>query len=103
MLSRLIYAVTLIGLLNAATEFLTIDKATKTFKYNGNTVFLSGANQPWDQYGNDFGNNQANGVFCNLNYTLANLTANSGNSVREWLFVGGDAIPAFNKNGEVTA
>ena len=31
--------------LSFAAEFLTIDKATKSFKYDGNTVFLNGANQ----------------------------------------------------------
>jgi len=98
-----VFSIITFSQLSSAIERLTIDKSTKTFKYNGNTVFLNGANQPWDQYGNDFGNNQSNGVFCNLNYTLANLTANSGNSVREWLFIGGDSIPQFDSNGNVIA
>ena len=46
----------------SANEFLSINKSSKTFQYNGKTVFLNGANQPWYNYGEDFGNNQPNGV-----------------------------------------
>ena len=90
---QLVWLSVFIGGLCCATKFLTIDKSSKTFKYDGKTVFLSGANQAWNQYANDFGNHQANGVFCELNRTLTNISTNGGNSVREWLFIDGSNIP----------
>ena len=44
------------------------------FVYNGQSVFLSGANQPWLHYGSDFGNNQTNGVACALQEAVANVS-----------------------------
>lgn len=70
----------------------------------GTTVFLSGANLPWLDYGNDFGNVQTNGVACELQEYVRNISANGGNSVRVWLLVEGDSIPEFNTaTGEVVA
>merc|ERR1711907_696469 len=88
--------------LSGATSFLTVDKSTNTFSYQGKRVFLSGANQPWIDYGNDFGNNQTNGKICSLQQYIANLTKAGGNSMRIWLFIEGDSIPAFDKDGMVT-
>ena len=66
------------------------------FEFGGKRVFLSGANQPWLQYGSDFGNNQTNGVACALQEAVANVSAAGGNTVRMWLFVEGDSIPKFD-------
>lgn len=85
------------------TGFLQVDKASKTFLFNQKRVFLTGANQPWIDYGNDFGNNQTNGKVCALQSYIANLSKAGGNSMRMWLFIEGDNIPAFNSDGMVTA
>jgi len=84
-----------------ATSFLTVNKSSNTFSFNGQRVFLSGANQPWIDYGNDFGNNQPNGKICALQQYIANLTKAGGNSMRIWLFIEGDKIPSFDAQGMV--
>ena len=68
----------------------------------GNRVFLSGANQPWIDYGNDFGNNQTNAKVCELREYIANVSKAGGNTMRIWLFIEGDSIPAFDSDGMVT-
>jgi mannan endo-1,4-beta-mannosidase len=87
----------------SATDFLKVDKASNTFTFAGKRVFLSGGNQPWIDYGNDFGNNQSNGKVCALRNYISNLTKSGGNTMRMWLFIEGDAIPAWdNSTGMVT-
>jgi mannan endo-1,4-beta-mannosidase len=77
--------------------------ADKTgFEFKGKKVFLSGANQPWINYGNDFGNAQPNGQVCDLQSYVKNVSAAGGNSLRMWLFVEGDSIPMFDPTGHVT-
>lgn len=89
--------------LSFSANFLAVDKATQTFTFNGQRVFLSGGNQPWIDYGNDFGNSQSNGKKCELQEYIANLTAAGGNTMRIWLFIEGDSIPSFNSSGFVIA
>ena len=84
-----------------ATSFLEVNRSTNTFSFNGQRVFLSGANQPWIDYGNDFGNHQSNGKICSLQQYIANLTEAGGNSMRMWLFIEGDSIPSFDSQGMV--
>ena len=74
-----------------------------SFELNGEKVYLSGVNQPWFSYGQDFGNNQANGVFCSLNDSLSNVSTASGNTIRIWLFCECDNAPKFDGNGNVVA
>lgn len=75
------------------------------FTLRGNPVFLSGANLAWLDYGNDFGNKQSNGVACALQQAVRNVTDSGGNTIRIWLFVEGDNIPAFDdkESGRVVA
>ena len=77
--------------------FLKVDTTSLTFR--GNEIFLSGANQPWIQYGDDFGNNQSNGIHCELQQYIHNVSKAGGNSIRIWLFVEGTNIPAFDTSG----
>eukprot|EP00750_Incisomonas_marina_P027972 INCI6308.1.p1 GENE.INCI6308.1~~INCI6308.1.p1 ORF type:complete len:339 (-),score=49.69 INCI6308.1:810-1826(-) len=77
--------------------FLEVDG--KSLSFRGQDVFLSGANQPWVSYGNDFGNNQPNGIRCSLQDSVANVSAAGGNSIRMWLFVEGANIPSFDSSG----
>ena len=102
-MSRTLFLPLLLVTLAAAANFLAVDKATKTFTLGGKRVFLSGANQPWINYGDDFGNNQTNGKICALRSYVANLTKAGGNSMRIWLFIEGDSIPEFDSSGSVTA
>ena len=81
--------------------FLEIESTTKTFQLNGNRVYLSGVNQPWFSYGQDFGNDQSNGVFCALNDSLTNTSTAHGNTIRIWLFCECDNAPEFDNNGNV--
>lgn len=80
--------------------FLEVDGRSLTFR--GQEVFLSGANQPWVSYGNDFGNNQPNGIRCTLQESVTNVSTAGGNSIRMWLFVEGSNIPAFDSSGDCT-
>jgi len=74
------------------------------FSYGGQQIFLNGVNQAWLNYGSDFGNNQSNGVYCTLKDDyLKQVQAAGGNSVRFWLFVEGETIPAFGTDGKVVA
>mmetsp|Transcript_21226 Transcript_21226/g.42146 ORF Transcript_21226/g.42146 Transcript_21226/m.42146 type:complete len:433 (+) Transcript_21226:41-1339(+) len=73
------------------------------FMFGSQQVFLSGANQAWIDYGNDFGNNQTNAKYCELRSYVHNVSAAGGNTIRMWLFVEGQQIPLFSKNGMVIA
>ena len=83
------------------TSFLGISGSGFTF--DSNPVFLSGANQAWINYGSDFGNNQTNGAACALQDYLRNVSSAGGNSIRIWIFIEGQSIPAFDNQGRVTA
>lgn len=96
------YAVLAVSLVNGA-YFLEVDDSTKTFQLNGDRVYLSGVNQPWFSYGQDFGNDQSNGVFCALNDSLTNTSTAHGNTIRIWLFCECDNAPEFDNNGNVIA
>jgi len=82
-------------------SFLSVNGTSLSF--DGKAVFLSGANMPWINYGNDFGNNQTNGHHCQLEQFVHNVSAAGGNSLRVWLFVEGDSIPQFGADGSVVA
>ena len=84
-----------LGAAHAAAR-LAVSADGTGFEFDGKRVFLSGANQPWLNYGSDFGNNQTNGVACALQEAVANVSAAGGNTVRMWLFVEGDSIPQLD-------
>jgi len=86
---------------HASSNFLGTNGTSLSF--NGKDVFLSGANMPWINYGNDFGNNQSLGHRCQLESFVQNVSAAGGNSLRLWLFVEGATIPEFDSSGAVTA
>ena len=50
--------------------------------YNGQKVFLSGANAAWNNYGNDFGNGQYSGI---LETWMSEINAAGGNSFSQLL------------------
>ena len=60
-------------------------------------VYLSGANLPWINFGNDFGNAQPNGKKCSLQDSLTFIRESGGNSIRVWLFTYGDFIPLWDE------
>ncbi|XP_046463075.1 mannan endo-1,4-beta-mannosidase-like [Daphnia pulex] len=71
--------------------------------YNGQKVFLSGANIAWNSYGYDFGNGQyAANSKSTLESWLTQIANSGGNSVRIWLHVEGENTPAYDSNGYVT-
>ena len=80
-----------------STVFLRVE-GSRLFLGDGE-VFLSGANLPWLNYGNDFGNAQPNGKACALQDRVADLRASGGNSIRLWLFTQGDHIPLWDEGG----
>lgn len=51
--------------------------------YNGQQVFLNGANIAWYSYGYDFGNNQYANSKGNLTTYLTKIAAAGGNSIRK--------------------
>ncbi|XP_052788311.1 mannan endo-1,4-beta-mannosidase-like [Mya arenaria] len=79
--------------------YLSVSGRNLTFR--GEKVFLSGVNQAWYQYGNDFGNNAYAGSRPHLLHTLDAVHANGGNSLRIWLHVEGFNTPQFNSSGHV--
>lgn len=79
------------------SSFLSVEGTSLV--YDGSQVFLSGANQPWVSYGQDFGNNQSNSIRCELDQCALNVSTAGGNSVRMWVFVEGKSIPEFDSNG----
>ena len=48
------------------SKFLSV--SGKNFMMNGKKVYLSGVNQPWVNYGDDFGNGAGTGTFCEVGY-----------------------------------
>ena len=82
------------------TEFLKVDNLEFTFA--GKDVFLSGANQAWINYGYDFGNDQSQSERCGLQDYINAVSDAGGNSIRMWVFVEGESIPAFDDDGYVT-
>ena len=78
-----------------STVFLRVEESQ--FYLGDAEVFLSGANLPWLNYGNDFGNAQPNGKACALQDRVADLRASGGNSIRLWLFTQGDHIPLWDE------
>ena len=74
----------------------------KEFVYGSDTVFLSGANPAWINYGNDFGNNQWNLTTGETwKRQLKEMGDAGGNTVRVWLHCEGDNNPQFDDNGYV--
>lgn len=84
----------------SATDYLKVSGSTFTLR--GNEVFLSGGNQAWIDYGQDFGNGQAFSKRCDLQKYIKATADAGGNSIRIWLFVEGQSIPQFSNSGYVT-
>ncbi|KAF2355525.1 Glycoside hydrolase family 5 [Trinorchestia longiramus] len=68
--------------------------------YNGQKVYLSGANAAWNNYGYDFGNGQYDG---SLEGWMQEIKSAGGNSFRVWIHVEGYSSPHFDGNGYVDA
>ena len=84
-----------LGFAQDSTVFLRVEGSQLVL--GDDEVFLSGANLPWLNYGNDFGNAQPNGKACALQDRVADLRASGGNSIRLWLFTQGDHIPLWDE------
>ena len=85
---------------NAATGARLTVEGNK-FMYNGESVFLSGMNQAWVDYGDDFGNGKTNAQYCALKAQLQKIKDAGGHAVRIWLHVEGDKTPEFDGHGNV--
>lgn len=68
----------------ASTSFGRLTISGRDFYYNGQKVFLSGANIAWNSYGYDFGNGayEANSKETLENW-LTRIANNGGNSIRK--------------------
>lgn len=64
--------------------------------YNGEKVFLNGANYAWNNYGYDFGNG---GYTDTLDQWMKEIGDAGGNSVRIWVHVEGYSTPNFDADG----
>ncbi len=68
--------------------------------YRDKQVFLAGANQPWYNYGADFGDHHPDPeTWCVLKAALQNLSAAGGNTIRFWVFIEGVHIPHWAPDG----
>ena len=79
----------------AETNFLRVEGSK--LMLGDEEVYLSGANLPWINFGNDFGNAQPNGKKCSLQDSLTFIRESGGNSIRVWLFTYGDFIPLWDE------
>ncbi|CAG2176469.1 unnamed protein product, partial [Oppiella nova] len=68
----------------------------KEFYYNGQKVFLSGANVAWNEIGKDWGNGQYWKHRSKMNEWLSGINTHGGNVARVWLHCGGDISPQFD-------
>eukprot|EP00948_MAST-09A_sp_MAST-9A-sp1_P002901 g2901.t1 len=84
----------------SSTKRITVKDST--LQFDGKQIFLSGANLPWVQYGDDFGNNQSTSVRQSLENAVNTVASAGGNSIRIWLFVEGQSIPEYDNAGKVT-
>src|ERR1700743_790676 len=73
----------------------------KEFYYNGQKVFLSGANVAWNEIGKDWGNGQYWKHRSKMNEWLSGINTHGGNVARVWLHCGGDISPQFDSQGYV--
>merc|ERR1719359_25997 len=90
------------ALAEAASSNTHLKVSGTDLTYGGQRVVLNGVNQPWLAYGSDFGGNQSNGAYCTLkNDYLTPIAKAGGNSIRFWLFVEGESIPAWDSAGKV--
>ena len=71
----------------------------KAFYYNGQKVFLSGANLAWKELNYDWGDGKYQQHRADFNKWLAGLSSHGGNAARVWLHFGGQITPVFDKNG----
>lgn len=69
----------------SSRDYLSISGRNLTYK--GEKVFLSGMNQAWWSYSNDFGNNGYANSKPHLMATLDAVRASGGNSIREFFSV----------------
>ena len=73
----------------------------KDLYFNGQKIFLSGANIAWNKLGSDWGNGKYWGHRDKMNEWLAGISAHGGNSARVWIHFYGSISPEFDTNGYV--
>jgi mannan endo-1,4-beta-mannosidase len=74
----------------------------KDLVYNGQKVFLSGANLAWDNYGNDWGSGKYFNHRSMYQGYFKEIADNGGNVVRIWVnFEGWNGTPKWDGNGNV--
>ncbi|XP_077972454.1 mannan endo-1,4-beta-mannosidase-like isoform X2 [Styela clava] len=70
---------------------------------DGKTIFLSGVNQAWENYGKDFGNKNFKKAKSRLTSVLSDIHKAGGNSIRIFLHTDASSTPQFTTTGFVTA
>lgn len=80
LLISIIYGLTILKYVNSQ-KYLSVNGTNLYF--NGEKVFLSGVNQAWYMYGNDFGNNAYVKSKPHLMNTLNAIRENGGNSISQ--------------------
>jgi len=78
----------------SASPRLAVSTNGQGLEFGGRSVFLAGANQPWRNYGSDWGNSHpAPADYCALKRDLVELSRAGANSIRFWVFIEGTSIP----------
>jgi len=90
----------LLTLLPSVLCFLRIENGK--FIYNNQTVFLSGVNAPWVNYGTDFGSGAYDKSKDQFEKWFQRIASHGGNAVRVWLLVNGENAPKFDDEGFAT-
>ena len=73
--------------------------AQSRINFNGQQLFLNGANFAWVNFANDIGPGNTN--LAQFESTFQQVSANGGNSMRLWLHTTGANTPQFNDSGLV--
>lgn len=69
------------------------------FHYRNQMIFLSGVNQAWVHYSQDFGNNNFKKSKAEFYEILKKVQAAGGNSIRIWLHCRGESTPYMTNDG----
>src|SRR6185369_18028320 len=86
-----------IPLILSALLFVILDlQAQNRIQFNGQDLFLNGANLAWQSFADDIGPNPSTPDTNHFASVFSQIRANGGNSLRLWLHTTGGTTPAWS-------
>jgi mannan endo-1,4-beta-mannosidase len=98
---KLICVITVV-LLSIAQNEARLSVKGHDIMYNGQKVFLSGANIAWFNYARDFGSGAYSGVKSKYESAIDEIAKSGGNAIRVWVHIDGTWSPKFDGSGHAT-